>query len=76
VGNYVNLWGQVGVSKSLHIGDHTNVLAKSGVHQSLEGGKNYFGIPVEHAPKKMRQLALLKQLPEMWRYFLGKKDKG
>lgn len=75
VGNYVNLWGQVGVSKSLHIGDHTNVLAKSGVHQSLEGGKNYFGIPVEEAPKKMRQLALLKQLPDMWRYFLGRKDK-
>jgi UDP-3-O-[3-hydroxymyristoyl] glucosamine N-acyltransferase len=61
----VILWGQVGVSKDLTIGKGAVVLAKSGVPKSLEGGKTYFGTPIREAREKMRELAFLKQLPEI-----------
>ncbi|MCX6290295.1 MAG: UDP-3-O-(3-hydroxymyristoyl)glucosamine N-acyltransferase [Bacteroidetes bacterium] len=59
----VILWGQVGVSKDLTIGKGAVVLAKSGVPKSIAGGKVYFGIPIQEAREKMRELALVKQLP-------------
>ncbi len=62
----VILWGQVGVSKDLTIGKGAVVLAQSGVPASLEGGKTYFGSPVVDAKTKMRELAWIKRIPEMW----------
>ena len=61
----VILWGQVGVQKDLTIGKGAVVLGKSGVPKSLEGGKTYFGAPTQEARDKMRELALIKQLPEL-----------
>jgi UDP-3-O-[3-hydroxymyristoyl] glucosamine N-acyltransferase len=61
----VILWGQVGVQKDLTIGKGAIVLGKSGVPKSLEGGKTYFGAPTQEARDKMRELALIKQLPEL-----------
>jgi UDP-3-O-[3-hydroxymyristoyl] glucosamine N-acyltransferase len=61
----VILWGQVGVSKDLTIGKGAVVLAKSGVPKSLEGGKIYFGAPTQEAREKMRELAFIKQLPDI-----------
>ena len=52
----VILWGQVGVSKTLTIGKDAVVLAQSGVPGNLEGGKTYFGTPVELASDKKREL--------------------
>jgi UDP-3-O-[3-hydroxymyristoyl] glucosamine N-acyltransferase len=62
----VILWGQVGVSKDLTIGKGAVVLAQSGVPASLEGGKTYFGSPVDEAKPKMRELGWIKRIPEMW----------
>ena len=62
----VILWGQVGVSTDLTIGKSAVVLAQSGVPASLEGGKTYFGSPVVDAKTKMRELAWIKRIPEMW----------
>jgi len=62
----VILWGQVGVSKDLVIGKGAVVLAKSGVPGSLEGGKTYFGIPVDDARTKMKEVAWIKRIPEIW----------
>jgi len=62
----VILWGQVGVSKDLTIGKGAVVLAQSGVPSSLEGGKTYFGSPVSEAKPKMRELAWIKRIPEIW----------
>ncbi len=62
----VTLWGQVGVNKSLTIGRGAVVYAQSGVPSSIEGGKVYFGSPVGEAKSKMRELAVLKRLPEWW----------
>lgn len=60
----VTLWGQVGVSSALTIGAKAVILAQSGIPKSLEGGKTYFGSPVEEAREKMKQLAYIKQLPD------------
>ncbi len=62
----VILWGQVGVNKDLTIGKGAVVLAQSGVPGSLEGGKTYFGSPVGEAREKMKELAYIKRLPEIW----------
>jgi UDP-3-O-[3-hydroxymyristoyl] glucosamine N-acyltransferase len=60
----VILWGQVGVQKDLTIGKGAIVLGQSGVAKSIEGGKTYFGSPVREAVDKMKEIALLKRLPE------------
>ncbi len=62
----VILWGQVGVSKDLTIGKGAIVYAQSGVAQSIEGGKVYFGSPVEDARTKMKELNWIKRIPEIW----------
>ena len=67
IGNRVILWGQVGVSKDLIIGDEAVVYAKSGVKGDLEGGKAYFGTPAIEARQMMRQIAILKRLPDLWK---------
>lgn len=71
IGNGVILWGQVGVSKTLSIGDNAIVNAQSGVHTSIEGGKSYFGSPVEEASKKMKELVWIKRIPEIWKKVMG-----
>lgn len=63
--DHVILYGQVGVAQNLRIGAGAVVLAKSGVSKDLEGGKVYFGIPVSEAKEKYRELAALRQLPDM-----------
>ncbi|MFM9051167.1 MAG: hypothetical protein ACKOKF_02455 [Bacteroidota bacterium] len=55
----------MGVQKDLTIGKGAVVLGKSGVPKSLEGGKTYFGAPVQDAREKMKELAFIKQLPEL-----------
>jgi UDP-3-O-[3-hydroxymyristoyl] glucosamine N-acyltransferase len=61
----VILWGQVGVQKDLTIGKGAVVLGQSGVPKSIEGGKTYFGSPIQEAREKMKELAFVKLLPEI-----------
>lgn len=70
----VILWGQVGVSKDLTIGKGAVVMAQSGVPASIEGGKAYFGSPVGDAKPKMRELAWIKRIPELWEKVYGNKN--
>lgn len=67
----VILWGQVGVSKTLTIGKDAIVYAQSGVKDSIEGGKTYFGSPVEEARVKMKELVWIKRIPEIWKKVNG-----
>ena len=76
IGNGVSLWGQVGVSKTLTIGDNTQVYAQSGVAGDLEGGKVYFGSPVEEARNKQKELVWVKRLPEIWERLKALERKG
>lgn len=63
----VTLWGQVGVSKTLTIGNNVTVLAQSGVGVDLEDGKVYFGSPAEEALAKKKELVWVKRIPELWK---------
>lgn len=65
IGDNVVLYGQVGVAQAIEIGAGAIVSAKSGVSKSLEGGKAYFGIPAVEMREKFRELAALRQLPEL-----------
>ena len=64
--NGVTLWGQVGVNKTLTIGENAVVFAQSGVGSTLEGGKAYFGSPVTDAKEKMKELVWVRRIPELW----------
>jgi len=68
----VTLWGQVGVSKTLTIGDNAVIYAQSGVGGDLEGGKAYFGSPVQDAKVKTKELVWVKRIPELWEKVMGK----
>jgi len=48
------------------IGKGAVVFAKSGVDKSLEGGKSYFGAPVQEARKAWKELAFVRRLPELF----------
>lgn len=61
----VILWGQVAIQKDIVIGKGAVILATSAVDKSIEGNKVYFGIPAIEARKKWRELASLRQLPDI-----------
>lgn len=61
----VTLWGQVGTTSGITIGEKAIVLGQTGVTKSIEGGKVYFGTPVEESREKLKQLAHIKKLPEI-----------
>lgn len=60
----VTLWGQVGTTSGITIGAKAVVLGQTGVTKSIEGGKSYFGTPVEESREKLKQLANVKRIPE------------
>lgn len=62
----VILWGQVGVQKDLVIAKGSVLLGQSGIGKSTEAGKQYFGSPAIDAREKMKELAWVKRIPEMW----------
>lgn len=69
----VILWGQVGVSKTLTIGKGAVIYAQSGVKDSINGGKVYFGSPVEDAREKMKEFVWIKRIPLLWEKVMEKK---
>jgi UDP-3-O-[3-hydroxymyristoyl] glucosamine N-acyltransferase len=61
----VTLWGQVGTTSGITIGAKAVVLGQTGVTKSIEGGKSYFGTPIEESREKLKQLANVKKIPEI-----------
>ncbi len=61
----VTLWGQVGIPNGITVGKGVQVMAQSGVSKSLEEGKSYFGSPAGEASKKFRELAAIRQIPDL-----------
>jgi UDP-3-O-[3-hydroxymyristoyl] glucosamine N-acyltransferase len=61
----VTLWGQVGTTSGITIGEKAVVLGQTGVTKSIEGGKSYFGTPVEESREKLKQLANVKRIPDI-----------
>lgn len=62
----VIFWGQVGCQKDLTVGAGAVVYGQSGISKSLKGGQVYFGSPAKDAREKMRELALINRLPELF----------
>lgn len=61
----VTLWGQVGTTSGITIGEKAVVLGQTGVTKSIEGGKTYFGTPIEESREKLKQLANIKKIPSL-----------
>ena len=60
--NNVTLWGQVGTTSGITIGKGAIILGQTGVTKSVDGGKTYFGTPVEESRMKLKEIVALKQL--------------
>jgi UDP-3-O-[3-hydroxymyristoyl] glucosamine N-acyltransferase len=67
--NSVILWGQVGCASDVVIGDGVVVYAQSGISKDLEAGKTYFGSPCIEAKEKFKEMAAIRQLPELLQIF-------
>ena len=69
----VTIWGQVGTNSGITIGSKAVILGQTGVTKSIEGGKTYFGTPIEESRSKLKELALLRKLPEIIEKLKGDK---
>ncbi len=58
----VTMWGQTGTNSGITIGKGATILGQTGVTKSLNGGKTYFGTPVDESRKKLKEMAQIKQL--------------
>ena len=61
----VVLWGQCGVSSGITIGKGAVMLATSAASKSLAGNTTYFGAPAEPVRQKYRELAAMRNLPDI-----------
>ncbi len=65
VENEVTIWGQVGITSDITIGAKAIISAQSGVSKSLEGSKSYFGTPADNFRKKYKEIAAIRQIPDL-----------
>jgi len=61
----VTLWGQVGIPSGLTIGKGAVLLGQSAPIRSLEGNKTYLGSPAGEAREKMKDLVMIRKIPEI-----------
>ena len=61
----VTIWGQVGTTSGITIGTKAIILGQTGVTKSVEGGKTYFGTPIQESREFLKQFANLKKIPEI-----------
>ena len=61
----VTLWGQVGTTSGITIGKKAVVQGQSGVTKSIEGGKTYWGTPIQEVRAKLKEMASIKQIPNI-----------
>jgi len=61
----VILWGQVGVKSDITIAQGTEIYAQSGLGQSTEKNKAYFGSPAVEARDKFKEMAYIRKIPDI-----------
>ncbi|PKV51134.1 UDP-3-O-[3-hydroxymyristoyl] glucosamine N-acyltransferase [Aquimarina sp. MAR_2010_214] len=61
----VTIWGQVGITSAITIGAKAVISAQSGVSKSLEPNKSYFGTPADDFRKKYKEIAAIRQIPDL-----------
>lgn len=69
----VTIWGQVGVTSAITIGTKAVISAQSGVSKSLEGHKSYFGTPADDFRSKYKEIAAIRQIPDIIKQLKDKK---
>jgi UDP-3-O-[3-hydroxymyristoyl] glucosamine N-acyltransferase len=65
IGDEVTIWGQVGTTSGITIGSKAVIMGQTGVTKSVEGGKTYFGTPIEESRAKLKEMASIKQIPQI-----------
>ena len=63
--DFVTVWGQVGITSGVTIGEKAIISAQSGVSKSLPGHKSYFGTPADDFRKKYKELASIRLIPDI-----------
>jgi len=61
----VTIWGQAGIKSGITLAKGTIVYAQSGLGHSTQENTSYFGSPAEKSKKKYREMAYIKQIPEL-----------
>lgn len=61
----VIIWGQVGITSGITIKAKSVIMAQSGVTKSTEANKTYFGYPAQESRQKLKEMAVLKQMPKI-----------
>ncbi|TXD84141.1 UDP-3-O-(3-hydroxymyristoyl)glucosamine N-acyltransferase [Subsaximicrobium wynnwilliamsii] len=61
----VTIWGQVGIASGLRLAKGSVILAQSGLGHDTQEGKSYFGSPAKLARDEYREMAYIKQIPEL-----------
>ncbi|SCY08655.1 UDP-3-O-(3-hydroxymyristoyl)glucosamine N-acyltransferase [Flavobacterium caeni] len=61
----VTFWGQSGTTSGITVGTKAVIQGQAGVSKSVEGGKTYTGTPISEVRDKLKELATLRQLPEI-----------
>jgi UDP-3-O-[3-hydroxymyristoyl] glucosamine N-acyltransferase len=61
----VILWARVAINKDIVIGKGAVLYSTTGADKSIEGNKEYMGAPAIEARKYWKQIAAIRQLPEL-----------
>lgn len=61
----VTIWGQVGIRSDVRIAKGTEVFAQSGISKDTRGNTKYFGSPAVEAKKYLKEMAAIRQIPEL-----------
>lgn len=67
LGDFVTLAGQTGVAGHLQIGDGVVAAGKSGITQNIPAGQKVSGFPAQAHLRELKQQALLRRLPELFK---------
>ncbi|NBO56695.1 MAG: UDP-3-O-(3-hydroxymyristoyl)glucosamine N-acyltransferase [Actinobacteria bacterium] len=67
IGEQVMIGGQVGVAGHIHISNKVKIGAQSGISKDIPEGKVMNGTPATDYSSSFRQLAMIRQLPDMER---------
>lgn len=59
------IWAEVAINKDLHIAKNTTIMATSKVDKSTESGKTYFGAPAREVRQAWREMASIKEIPNI-----------
>jgi UDP-3-O-[3-hydroxymyristoyl] glucosamine N-acyltransferase len=67
IDDFCTIWSKSGVNKGLYVAKNTTILAVSALDRSItEEGTILFGLPAEKKKKKWREMACIRNLPELY----------